>query len=74
MSSGKKWEDWIGKGAIACPSELKFGTKIILDNIKYTCYDRGGAIVFDGKTYWIDILAKNVPYKFGEVREAILVK
>jgi len=36
MASGKR--AYIG--SIACPRDLKLGTKVIIDHIKYTCEDR----------------------------------
>lgn len=76
MSNGEKWQDYFGKNnTIACPFELEFGTVISLDGVKYTCRDRGGAIVVTSEGhYWIDILAENVPYKYGEVRKAYILK
>lgn len=74
MANGESWVNWINKGVIACPSELAFESKILLDGIIYTCKDRGGAIVYDGSAYWIDILAESVPYSYGEVKSAILLK
>ena len=73
MSNGERWQDWIDRNVIACPLELTFGTQIELDGVIYTCKDRGGAIVYDGYAYWIDILATSIPYKYGDVREALLL-
>jgi hypothetical protein len=76
MANGEPWQNYWGlNNTIACPFELPFGTKIMLDNQIYTCRDRGGAIVVTyNNEYWIDILAKNVPYKYGEVKTAYIVK
>lgn len=72
MASGLPWENYLDK-AIACPKELPFYSKIILDGKTWTCLDRGGKIIFDGKTYWIDLLTARTTYPFGSIREAILI-
>jgi len=75
MSNGERWQEYWGENdTIACPFELSFGTVIWVDGIEYTCRDRGGAIVvtYEGY-YWIDILAERVPYKYGELRDAVIV-
>jgi len=76
MSNGERWQDYWGEyNTIACPFELPFGTVILLDENEFTCRDRGGAIIvtYEGY-YWIDILAESVPYKYGELREAYIMK
>lgn len=72
-------EDWRryynSYDTIACPPELPFGTKILLDNNEFTCRDRGGAITITPEGYyWIDILSPSVPYYYGEVKEAIIIE
>jgi len=76
MSNGERWQDYWGENnTIACPFELPFGTVIELDDNDYTCRDRGGKIVITWEGYyWIDILAERVPYKYGELREAYIIK
>jgi hypothetical protein len=73
MSSGLRWQDYMDY-AIACPSELEFGTKLIIDGRIWECLDRGGKIVFDGEYYWIDQLTENPKYSFGEIREATIIQ
>lgn len=75
MSNGERWQDYIGENnTIACPFELEFGSRIVLDRVTYTCRDRGGAIIITPEGYyWIDILAERVPYKYGEERTAYLL-
>ena len=76
MSNGERWQDYWGEyNTIACPFELPFGTVILLDENEFTCRDRGGAIIvtYEGY-YWIDILAESVPYKYGELKEAYIIK
>lgn len=52
-------------GAIACPKEYKFGTKIEIRGMGvYTCEDRGGAIV--GNHFDIFVLTKAEAFKFGK--------
>jgi hypothetical protein len=76
MANGEPWERyWEKNNTIACPKELAFGTEIMIDKNIYTCRDRGGAIVINSNgEYWVDILAQNVPYTFGEVRKAYIVE
>lgn len=75
MSNGERWQDYWGTNdTIACPGELPFGTRILLDGNTYTCRDRGGAIVVtEAGEYWIDILSERVPYTYGEVRVAVIL-
>jgi len=74
LSGGGRWQDYIEEEqTIACPMQVPFGSIVYLDNIAYTCRDRGGAIIITWEGYyWIDILADRVPYKYGELREAHL--
>lgn len=76
MANGETWKDYYGKNnTIACPAELAFGTRILLDGNIYTCRDRGGAIVVTvNGEHWIDILANNVPYLYGEVKTAHIIE
>lgn len=73
MSNGERWQDWMNK-AIACPPEIPFESKIIVDNIEWICKDRGGAITYDGYAYWIDQLTASPQYSYGQVVEAILIE
>jgi hypothetical protein len=75
MSNGEKWQTYWGQdNTIACPMSLPFGTVIWVDGTNYTCRDRGGGIVitYEGY-YWIDILSQHVPYKYGELRDGVIV-
>ena len=71
MSSGKRWQDYIDV-AIACPVELEFGTKIIIEGREWVCLDRGGAIIYQDGAYWIDELTYNPTHSFGAVVDAIM--
>lgn len=75
MANGESWKLYYGNNnTIACPIELPFGTRIMLDENIYTCRDRGGAIIVTQEGhYWIDILAEKVPYYYGEVRTAYIL-
>lgn len=75
LANGEHWQDYYDEGTtIACPMSVPFGSEVYLDNTKYTCRDRGGAIVITWEGYyWIDILAKRTGYKYGEVRDAVIV-
>lgn len=72
MANGEAWQDWMDK-AIACPPELPFETKIIVNGREWICKDRGGAIVREGDTYWIDQLTANPEYEYGAVVEAKII-
>lgn len=42
---------------LACPKEYPFGTKFIINEHEFTCWDRGGAIKKYGKVVRLDIWA-----------------
>lgn len=69
LANGERWEKNVGY-AIACPPELKFGTRIrILDRV-WTCKDRGSKITMvDGK-YWVDQLSPESFVPYGSELEA----
>lgn len=73
LANGERWQDYYNQNVIACPFELEFGTKIEIQGVMYECKDRGGAIIADGETYWVDILGDSIaPY--GTIMEAKLYK
>ena len=73
MASGYAWQDYMDY-AIACPPELPFGTKIIVENKReWMCLDRGGAIIKEGDVYWIDQLTTTPEYVFGSVVSAKMI-
>ena len=55
-ASGKQ----VSEGMIACPSNIPFNTKILIDGVIYTCEDRGGYIQYtsDG-VMRVDIYTKS---------------
>ena len=55
-ASGKR----VSEGMIACPSNIPFNTKILIDGVVYTCEDRGGFIQYtsDG-TMRVDIYTES---------------
>lgn len=69
MANGEAWQDWIDKDVIACPYQWNFGTRVEIGGIIYTCKDRGGAIIFDGETYWVDMLVNEPRYSYGTIME-----
>jgi hypothetical protein len=70
MANGEPWETHAGV-AIACPRELKFGTRIRIGERIWTCEDRGSAIVTYGTDkYWVDQLSPVSLYNYGEEVEA----
>lgn len=72
MSNGERWQDWMDK-AIACPFEIPFETKIVIEDREWICKDRGGAIYYDGYAYWVDQLTESPEYSFGEIVEAKMI-
>ena len=74
MANGENWRSWLNKGAIACPVELGFETRIVINGKDYYCKDRGGSIVYNGREFWIDILEENPSYSFGAVVEAVMFR
>lgn len=73
MSSGEDWRNWIGK-AMACPPEIPFWTKVIIDNREWICLDRGGAITYNNGVYWVDMLSPEAVYPFGTIMQAKIIK
>lgn len=57
VANGDSFRDWIGRG-VACPAEIPLGSRIFIRQVNqsFRCIDRGGAIVFDGNRFWIDVL------------------
>ena len=76
MANGERWQNYWGlNNTIACPSELPFGTIIVIDEKEYICRDRGGLIAkIDNAFFWVDILTDEPLYPFGTVKEAYIVK
>lgn len=75
MANGEMWQVYWGKNdTIACPPELPFGTRIMLEDNIYTCRDRGGKIQFTNGRYWIDILAPSVNWYYGEPATGYLLE
>jgi hypothetical protein len=73
MANGKPWQDYVNV-AIACPPEMPFGTKLIVNNKTWICMDRGSKIVYgeDGIP-WIDFLTPTIDYPYGAVLDATLI-
>lgn len=66
MANGEKWENHVDE-AIACPKELKFGTKIKVLGKVWTCKDRGSMITkTESGAYWIDMLTPKAVVPYGE--------
>lgn len=73
MASGLRWQDYVGK-AIACPSEWKFWTKLIVNGREWICLDHGGAIKIVDGIAWVDFLQEYASYPYGTLVEAILIQ
>lgn len=73
MANGQKWENHVDE-AIACPKELKFGTKIKVLGKVWTCKDRGSMITkTESGAYWIDMLTPKAVVPYGqEIKAEIL--
>lgn len=70
MANGERWQTYYETNdTLACPAELPFGTVVNIFERDYTCRDRGGAIVYDGGVYWVDVLGKNALAPFGTETE-----
>lgn len=74
MANGKPWEDYVDK-AIACPKELKLGTKLQILGKTWTCLDRGGKITkTEDDKYWVDMLTSQTVVAYGHEVEAKILK
>lgn len=75
MANGETWQSAVGKNAIACPRELKFGTKIKILGEVYTCKDRGSAIVkTENDEYWVDMLQEEAIVPYGAKHAGEILK
>ena len=72
MANGEDWRLYYNTNTIACPSELAFGTQIVIFDNVYTCRDRGGAIINNSGVYWVDVLGDPIA-PFGTVVDAIIL-
>ena len=64
-ADGTSWIKRVEQGEkiLACPPEYPFGTRFIIHDEVWTCYDRGGDIVTKPEGYiWLDMLAPEMPY------------
>lgn len=68
-ASGKK----VFEGAAACPRRFKFGTKICILNIQYTCIDRMGSKYRDGNYFDVWVKSSKEAKVFGR-KKNVLVK
>lgn len=73
MANGQDWEDWEDVG-MACPPELKLGTRIKILGKVWTCTDRGSKIQMDGDAYWVDQLTRQTVVAYGERVAAVIIK
>ncbi len=72
MASGLPWEKWMERAA-ACPPEWPFWTRVILDGKDWHCLDRGGMVVFQNGTPWVDFLTRDPQYVYGELVEVEVI-
>jgi hypothetical protein len=73
MANGQNWEDWENVG-MACPPELKLGTKIKILGRVWICTDRGSKIQMDGDAYWVDMLTRQTVVAYGTEVPAVIIK
>jgi len=73
MANGQNWEEGIDS-AIACPKELKLGTKIKILGRIWVCKDRGSKITYDGNAYWVDMLTRQTVVAYGTEVPAVIIK
>lgn len=76
LANGEDWEKYIDtKSVIACPKELKLGTKIKILGRIWTCKDRGGMIKkTETGAYWVDQLTRDTVIPYGYEVEAQIIK
>lgn len=76
LANGEPWERYIdSKNTIACPKDLKLGTKIKVLGRVWTCRDRGGKITkTDSGSYWIDMLTRDTVVAYGTEVEAKIIQ
>jgi 3D (Asp-Asp-Asp) domain-containing protein len=63
----------VGKGTIACPERLKFGSKVQIGDQVYTCLDRMNKRYRSKEVYDIWVESKGEAYKWGKRELTILV-
>lgn len=73
MANGQNWEDWEDVG-MACPPELKLGTKIKILGKIWICTDRGSKIQMSGDAYWVDQLTRQTVVGYGTEVPATIIK
>lgn len=72
MASGKPWQDWVDL-AVACPKEYPFGTKFVIQGRTWVCLDRGGKVVRQGGTIWLDMLTREALVPYGTTLEVRVI-
>ncbi len=70
LSNGLDFRDFVGK-TVACPVEFDLGDIVCFDGYCFVCQDRGGAIVKENNSYWIDILYPYLPDGYFWSQEVI---
>jgi 3D (Asp-Asp-Asp) domain-containing protein len=71
MASGKT----VYRGAIACPSRLEFGTRVVIQGHIYTCDDRMNARYREDNNFDIWMTSKAEAYQFGkQILDVTIVK
>lgn len=75
LANGEEWEKYIDKkNTIACPPELKFGTKIKILGRTWVCRDRGSKITkTESGAYWVDQLVEDTVIPYGYEVEAQII-
>jgi len=76
LANGESWEKYIDtKNVIACPQELRIGTKIKILGRVWVCRDRGGKITkTESGAYWVDMLTRDTVIPYGHEVEAKIIK
>jgi hypothetical protein len=66
VARGDPWSVWAERGA-ACPVDWPFGTQVVLDDVVYTCVDRGAFVGYtrDGRPI-VDFLTETPAHNFRE--------
>lgn len=61
----------VGKGTIACPNWLDFGTKVVIEGVDYVCNDRMHKRYRDGNYFDVWTEEKTTAYHWG--RKQVIV-
>lgn len=68
-ASGKRWEDWIERGA-ACPRPWLLKVQVYARGQWWSCIDTGGAIVYgEDRVPWVDFMSQTAVAPYGSTMQ-----